>query len=60
MDRATFETFRTFVVPGTPSPYAVLSLLTPDEAELYADLAAQHLRLEQEHIHQSYVVQHLP
>lgn len=60
MDRATFETFRGFVVPGTPSPYAVPSSLTPDEAELYADLAAQRLRLEQERIHQSYVVQHLP
>ena len=60
MDRRTFETFRRFVVTGTPTPHAAPPPLTPDEAELYADLAAQHLRLEQERIHQSYVVQHLP
>lgn len=60
MDRRTFETFRRFVVTGTPTPHAAPPPLTPAEAELYAALAAQHLRLEQERIHQSYVVQHLP
>lgn len=60
MDRRTFDTFRAFVVKGTPTPYAAPAQLTPDEGELYAYLAVEHLRLEQEHIHQSYVTQHLP
>lgn len=60
MDRATLDAFRPFAVTGTPTPHAAPSQLTSEERELYAYLATHQLRLEQERIHQSYVLQHLP
>ncbi|MEZ4733591.1 MAG: DUF3322 domain-containing protein [Caldilineaceae bacterium] len=60
MDRATVDAFHAFAVTGTPTPHAVPPQLTAEEGELYAYLAANQLRLEQERIHQAYVLQHLP
>lgn len=60
MDQATFAAFQPFVVPGMPTSLAPPSQLTPDERTLYDSLAANQLRLEQERIHHTYVLQHLP
>lgn len=60
MDRATLDAFQTFAVPGTPTLHVAPPQLTLEECELYAYLATNQLRLEQERIHQSYVLQHLP
>lgn len=57
MDRATFDAFAGFVVPGTPTPHTAPTQLTPAERELYDHLVANSLRLEQERIHQAYVCQ---
>jgi len=59
MDRATFDAFAGFVVPGTPTPHAAPAQLTPAERSLYDHLAANQLPLEQERIHHTYVLQHL-
>ncbi len=56
MDVDTFETFRAYAVAGTPTREGPLPNLTPEEQGAYQSLAAANLRLEQEHIAQSYVM----
>ncbi|NJO82794.1 MAG: hypothetical protein HC828_08170 [Blastochloris sp.] len=55
MDRATFETFVQYVVPGTPTTVQVLPELMSDEMQLYFEVAERNLRLEQERIAPRYV-----
>ncbi|HMQ55403.1 MAG TPA: DUF2220 family protein, partial [Anaerolineae bacterium] len=59
MDLATFEAFREFALPGTPSDRLELSHLTAEENALYTVLVGQNLRLEQERISQTFVIQRL-
>ena len=58
MDRATLDAFRTFIVPGTPVPESdvrTLPYLTLEEQALFAWLAEENLRLEQERIPLAFV-----
>jgi len=59
MDEATLTAFEAFIGPGTPCSETDLPHLTPAEQRLFAYLAGQTLRLEQEHIRQAYVVARL-
>jgi hypothetical protein len=61
MDRDTFERFRAFAVAGSRNAATHLSLLTPEESELYGYLKSldEANRLEQEKIPQTYADQQL-
>lgn len=56
MDRETFDTFQESAVPGTLCKVANLSYLTPEEHDLFVDLAKQTIRLEQEKIPKDFVI----
>jgi hypothetical protein len=61
MDRDTFERFRAFAVTGSRNAATHLSLLTPEESEMYGYLKSLDAanRLEQEKIPQAYADQQL-
>jgi hypothetical protein len=59
MDEETLAAFREFAVPGTPCAASDLPSLTPAERALFKVLAREQLRLEQERISQTYVIDHL-
>jgi hypothetical protein len=56
MDAATFDAFQEFAVPGTPCAVTALPHLTPAEHALFARLARDGPRLEQERITHAYAV----
>ncbi len=59
MDEATFQAFGVFAGLGTPCPVVALPHLTEAEHSLFARLAREQTRLEQEHITQVYAAQRL-
>lgn len=54
MERSTFDTFKDFVVEGSPTSVIDLPLLTEAELSVYEHLRTENLRLEQEHIPLTY------
>lgn len=56
MDRQTFEAFKSFAVAGRPTKMTSLPYLNEHESLLAEYLALQNLRLEQEHISQTYAL----
>ncbi|MGB3181266.1 MAG: DUF2220 domain-containing protein [Cyclobacteriaceae bacterium] len=59
MDKATYRAFRQFVTTGKPSPVTHLPHLTEAEALMHRYLRLHNLRLEQERISHSYVLERL-
>lgn len=60
MNQATFEQFKQYAVKGTPFGGEVPGNLSVEEQELFAMLKHSGLRLEQEHISQSWIARVLP
>lgn len=59
MDAKTYESFKPFAVYSETKNAKELACLTPQEHDLYRQLADNHQRLEQERISQAYVNQQL-
>lgn len=59
MDETTLQAFAAFCVTGTPCRVRQLSHLTEDEHRLFAQLAEETKRLEQEKISQAYALEKL-
>jgi hypothetical protein len=59
MDKATFEAFQEFAVVGTPCAATTLPYLSDDEQALFVWLRQAQLRLEQERISQTYLIERL-
>ena len=59
MDAKTLARFEDFVVPGTLSGVTQLPNLNPEEAQVFAALAKDNVRLEQERISHEYAVREL-
>lgn len=59
MNETTLQTFKNFWATGNPSSVHSLSYLRPEEHLLFKYPSQENIRLEQEHIHHTYAVEHI-